>query len=92
MLVTDPTFHGVPAFQYAAREAAGLSALVGVSCFSLVAVLGLLFLMAVRTLISVSTRLVDPYLHRRSLHGLIGPLRARISSSELMLPFISSAS
>jgi len=57
MFVADPAYHGVSPVQYSAREAAGVSALVGVSCFSLVAVLGLLFLMAVSILASVSTRL-----------------------------------
>ena len=47
MLVTGHTHAGIIAAEYSTKESAGVSSLVGVSCFSLVAVLGLFFLMAV---------------------------------------------
>ena len=90
MLASNPPQYGIPAVQYSAREAAGVSALVGVSCFSLVAVVGLLFLMAVSTLFLFYE--VEPYIHHRFPHGPIGPLRTRTSSFELMLLSTSSAS
>ena len=93
MLVRNQTRAGITAADYFPKESAGVSALVGVSSFSLVAVLGLFFLMGVSILFSVSVRVaVGPYLHPRFLRGPIGAARTGTSSFELMSPPISSVS
>lgn len=83
------------AAKYTAKESVGVSILVATSCLSLVAVLGLLVLMGVRTFFL--TRLgVGPHerawLHHRLLLGPIGLLRTRTISSEPMLPHTLSFS
>ena len=83
------------AAEYSAKEFVGVAVLVATSCLSLVAVLGLLVLMGVRTLFHTMLG-VDPYepafIRYRLLPGSIGLPRTRTTSSEPTSPYISSVS
>lgn len=83
------------AAKYSHEESIGVSVLVVISCLSLVAVLGLLFLTGVRINFSTSLGVYTyerGFLHRRFLRGPIGPLRTRTTSSEPMSLYTSSVS